>query len=114
MPLTMKQRNARKMKRLYKEYSEKSLSKFVTVPEDWYPCYPGNQVKVRLWCVNALKGQFLWGVAVWGADDFGMQIEFEFSEENFEEKFNEAKEFYDLVFDGVTKKELKEIGFVPV
>ncbi len=50
-------------------------------PDDWYPNYEGDLVKVRLGiyipdCCAKNKGKKFHRVCVWGADDCGMEKDF--------------------------------------
>ena len=46
----------------------------------------------------------LWRTAVWGADDFG--TEFDTTDQA------KALELYEMIGDEITKRELKDLGFV--
>ena len=41
--------------------------RFITVEDDWYPCYEGNKVKLRLNLIT--YGKYYVKIAAWGADD---------------------------------------------
>lgn len=70
------------------------------VPEDWYPNWPGNQVRVRLDCL--IDGK--WRCSVWGADDTGMEFD---SNDRYDCLWR-----YEAIGNGVTRAALIESGFV--
>lgn len=82
--------------------------KMLTVPEDWYPCFPNSQVECSLIMALAPKRsrqESFVRVCLWGNDDFGLEKDFKPSE------FQIAKKLYNSLKDGITQKELRELGF---
>ena len=75
--------------------------KFVTTPDDWYPTFEDQKVRVRLYTPQA-EGK-KWLVCVWGADDFGM--------ERYVDTRQEAVGLFDGIGDGVTIKALQTRKF---
>jgi hypothetical protein len=80
--------------------------------DDWYPCWPGNQVEVSFMRLDRWDGtryhmqEGPWRVCVWGADDCGMEIDTE-DRELAERIFNELKESLNI-----TRARLTQLGFV--
>lgn len=69
-------------------------------PEDWYPNWPGDMVRVQLECL--VDGRCR--CSVWGADDTGMAFD---SMDRYDCLWR-----YEAIGDGVTKAALIESGFV--
>lgn len=78
----------------------KSLNKFVTAIDCWYPCFPDSKVSVSL--IKDAPQKFR--VAVWGADDMGMEKEFTCK--------TDASQCFDSIPVPVSKAKLTAIGFV--
>lgn len=77
------------------------VSKFIQVSDDWYPCFPNQQVQVSLIKDNPN----LFRVCVWGADDFGMEKSFTQS--------GEAQECFKNLPIPLSVHLLKNMGFLP-
>lgn len=85
-----------------------TLTRFVKVSEDWYPCRSDSTVEVLFitYPKNVAKKYGLtFRVAVWGDDDFGMERDYQ------NEDGSEAFALYMSIWDGITQKELREMGF---
>lgn len=74
-------------------------SKTITTSENWHPT-EGGVVSVSLY----KDANNSWRVAVWGADDFGL--------EKFGMNITRAYGTYHAVTDGSTQAWLRQIGFV--
>lgn len=81
--------------------------KWVTTPEDWYPCYDGKRVRVSVLHLPPFDGRLDgWRCCVWGADDFGMEQDW--FGKDARKKATTA--FADIT-DGITKSMLAQQGF---
>ena len=87
------------------------------VNDNWYPTYPDNKVKVSLIfnnfrLKNIYKNMFV-RCCVWGADDFGLEMDFESdSEEELKDKFLEWKQYvYDEIPETTNKEYFYNLGF---
>jgi hypothetical protein len=76
----------------------KRKEKRIQTTEDWYPTSNGT---VRVICCDLSNG--LRRVAVWGGDDFGLEID--------TLDLNLALELYEKIKDFTTQKELIAMGF---
>lgn len=85
----------------------KSREKFIRTSEDWFPNY--NQNRVRVFCrrISPAGQPEVYRVAVWGADDTGMNKDFRTSDPS------EAIKLYDELSNenAVLKENLKHSGF---
>lgn len=75
-------------------------SKMVKVSDNWYPNYPENMVEVL--CFEEVR-QDGFRVAVWGADDFGMEI--------YLKDKGEAKAIYKKLDKTLSQEYLRTLGF---
>lgn len=85
--------------------------RFITVEDDWYPCYEGNKVKLHLMMFPYDK-KFYVKLGAWGADDTGYEIVFEYYD--FEPaywQYNLFSTFFDAIPDGITKQWFIDRGF---
>ena len=84
------------------------MVKYVTTPDDWYPTFQGQTVRVRMVRLRAY-GDSLGGirVCVWGADDFGMEMDFK-----GDKALSRAAEKFEVINDGITQDALRSMGFV--
>lgn len=86
--------------------------RFITVEDDWYPCYEGNKVKLRLNLIAYGKYYYV-KIAAWGADDTAYEQEFEYY--NYEEardKYNSLIPFFETIPNGINKEWFIDRGFV--
>lgn len=56
-----------------------SRSRMITVTDDWYPCYPGNQVELSICLMHFTKCEswnehYVVKISAWGMDDTGVEI----------------------------------------
>jgi len=85
--------------------------RFITVEDDWYPCYEGNRIKLRLTLIA--YGKYYVKIAAWGADDTAYEQEFEYY--NYEEacdKYNSLIPFFETIPNGINKEWFIDHGFV--
>ncbi len=85
--------------------------RFITVEDDWYPCYEGNKVKLRLTLIT--YGKYYVKLAAWGADDTAYEQEFAY--DNYEEacsKYNSLIPFFETIPDGIDTEWFIDRGFV--
>ncbi len=47
--------------------------RYITVTDDWFPCYEGNKVKLIL-SLNQWRDEYYVKIAAWGNDDYGLEI----------------------------------------
>ncbi len=86
--------------------------KFVYTIDDWHPNYDGN--KVRVFMVNPKITKFV-RIAAWGKDDYGLELNFEGTDEENEMVFNLWKNnIYDKIPEPCTIKYFESIGFTDV
>ena len=88
------------------EVNPERLVKFLKTDEDWYPTLADGTVRAFHCELPRLKSTAprMWRTAVWGNDDFGLEFD------SIDQAL--ALEMYDLLCDGVTQKELLDLGFV--
>lgn len=83
----------------------KRMDKMIVVTDDWYPCFPGNKVRVSLIPLS-YRGKDWIRVCAWGADDTGYERDFS------KYSLGEAVYVYENIFDGVNKLWFINNGFV--
>ena len=54
--------------------------RYITVTDNWYPCYEGNKVRVELSLTPFLNKYYV-SLAAWGADDTAYTKDFEYATE---------------------------------
>lgn len=79
----------------------KKRQKFVTTTDNFHPTFHDGTVEVCL----IKDGKALWRVAVWGNDDYGLELNGLDCDEGFE--------LYHSIEDGTTIKGLTSQGFKP-
>ena len=96
-------------------FNSNQIEKFITVTDDWYPCYKNNQVEMIL-TMNYSKNYHFVRICVWGADDFALEMDYE--DTNYEKlvsKYNEWKEnIFDKTGDGVNQDYFYNLGFYSI
>jgi hypothetical protein len=89
------------------------IEKFITTTDDWCPNYEGD--KVRIFLANYKYDKPIYSfvrIAVWGNDDFGLEMDFKDTSEENRLKYIEWKEnIFDKVPEPCTMKYFKELGF---
>jgi hypothetical protein len=84
-------------------------TKWIKTKEDWYPSYKPGEWGNPLQC-EALRVSMSilttgeWRVSVWGADDHGLEKDFQ------EDLETEAQMLYDEISDYYTEAKLRSIG----
>lgn len=88
------------------------IEKYVTASDDWYPCFPDNKVRVCMFLTNVKDSKFV-RICVWGADDYGMELDYIGSDyEELLYNYNRIKEYiYDRIPDVVNKEWFLEHAF---
>jgi hypothetical protein len=97
------------------EFTE--IEKVIETTDDWHPNYSGDRVRIFIMkSIYTPETQFqhnLVRVAVWGADDFGLELDFQGPAEESEAMFLKWKEeIYDKVPEPCTKQYFRDLGFV--
>lgn len=89
------------------------IQKFVKTTDNWCPNYPGDTVRVFLLNQKTEHKEFNFvRIAVWGADDFGLEMDFKGTEEENDSKFIEWKEnIYDKIPEPCTEQWFRNVGF---
>ncbi len=84
--------------------------RFIKVTDNWYPCYEGQRVKLRL-SLNYFNYYYV-KLAAWGADDTAYEIEY--SSPSFKdvlEKYYELIPFYESIPNNIDKMWFINHGF---
>lgn len=86
----------------------KITEQYMPTNDEWYPNFEGDKVRVSLMTDMEYKGGIWHRVCVWGADDDGMEIDFDGAETKIL-----AEEMYKKIIDlpYVDKPILKKWGF---
>ena len=94
------------------DFIQNRVKKMITVTDDWFPCFEGNQVEVTLG-MYFFKNYYLI-LSVWGADDCGVEMQYTALDENDgKAKFDEWKKIYDSIPEsGIDRDWFYERGFV--
>lgn len=86
--------------------------RYITVTDDWYPCYEGNKVRLRLSFTSFLDKYYV-RLAVWGADDTAYVKDFEYTNECLAwRRYEELIPIYNTIRDGINKDWFIDRGFV--
>jgi hypothetical protein len=88
----------------------KKTERMVSVTDDWHPCYPGNQVRLKL-SLNYYHGYYVI-LSAWGMDDLGVIIEK--TADNYAEALGQyvaLEDLYHSVPDGVDRRWFFQHGF---
>lgn len=87
------------------------IEKFIKVTDDWYPTFENNTVKLILMHQVYNKTDMV-RICVWGADDFGLEMDFNGTSEENVLKFNEWKEtIYDVIPEFTHIDYFRSLGF---
>lgn len=87
--------------------------RMVEVNDDWYPCFPGNKVRLRLSLSLLYFKLYYIKLSAWGADDTGVEIECHASDfQDAADKYNTLSKVYDSVPDGCDRQWFFDHGFV--
>jgi len=87
------------------------IEKFVKVNDYWYPNFKNDTVRVALMHQQYGKYDFV-RICVWGADDFGLEMDFEGTSEENKLKFTKWKEnIYDKIPEICNQEYFNKLGF---
>ena len=94
-----------------------SHSRMVTVTDDWFPCYPINQVELSLSLTHFSKCEswddhYMAKISAWGMDDHGVEIEY--IANNYQDavhSYEKLSKLYRSVPNGVDMHWFFENGF---
>lgn len=90
---------------------EKVKERMIKVTDDWYPCYPGNRVRLCL-SLNYFRGYYV-KLSAWGMDDTAVEIEKAATDrEDAIRKYDELEKIFDSIPDGVNREWFFNNGFV--
>ena len=85
--------------------------RYITVTDDWYPCYEGNKVRLRLSLTSFLDKHYV-KLAAWGADDTAYEKEFTFDNiAQAKQMYHQLTPIYELLPDGIDKYWFIDRGF---
>ena len=87
-----------------KQVAPERKHKLILSNEDWYPTYEDGTVKVSFMRLPSPKRPATWRVAVWGADDFGLEMD--------TKDRGTALRMFDRIVNLTTQSELKKWGFI--
>lgn len=88
---------------LYKE-------RFITVTDDWYPCYPEQKIQLSLTMYR--YPVYIIRLTAFGMDDTGVEIVYtETRGKTAEKLYNELKAIYDSIPDGIDMQWFFDHGF---
>lgn len=78
--------------------------RFITVTDNWFPCYEGNKVRLSL-SFNQWQDEYYVKIAVWGSDDYGLEIVYDEYKniEDARDKYNALIPIFNSIPDGVSK-----------
>ena len=92
-----------------KKFKPQILQRMVTVTDDWYPCFEGNQIRLSIMmnhCKRNNKDVYWVRICAWGADDFGLELDYDAGPhfDMAQSIFQQWKEkVYDVIPDGVNQ-----------
>ena len=85
--------------------------RYITVTDDWYPCYEGNRVRLRL-SFGEFLGEWHVRLAAWGADDTAYVKDFDTANrQEAIDKFLDFESAYNLIPDNIDKDWFIDRGF---
>ena len=85
--------------------------RYITVTDDWYPCYKGNKVRLRLSLISFLDTYYV-RLAAWGADDTAYVRDFEYTDKvQANQRYEELIYVYNTIPDGIDKDWFIDRGF---
>ena len=93
-------------------------NRMVLVTDDWYPCFPGNQVSLTIMVRRSFghKDSYYAKICAWGADDTGVEMEYMAGDcpESAYSIYEHWKRYiFGRVPDGVNMEGFYEHGFYP-
>lgn len=85
--------------------------RMVNVVDDWYPCFDGNKVRLKL-KLCYFKGYYI-KLSAWGADDTGVEIEYDAVDlPDAVRQFGVLSDVFDSVPDECDRQWFLDHGFV--
>ena len=85
--------------------------RYITVTDNWYPCYEGNKVRVEL-SLTLFFNKYYVSLSAWGADDTAYTKDFEYTTETEAKwKYNELISTYNIIPDRINKDWFIDHGF---
>ena len=85
--------------------------RYITVTDDWSPCYEGNKVRLRL-SLSSFLDKYYVKLAAWGADDTAYEKEFEYMDKaQAKRQYDELTSVYHSIPDGIDKDWFIDRGF---
>ena len=85
--------------------------RYITVTDNWYPCYEGNKVRVELSLTPFLNKYYV-SLVAWGADDTAYTKDFEYATEaEAKWQYNELISTYNIIPNGINKDWFIDHGF---
>ena len=90
----------------------KQYERYIPTPDQWYPNYPGDTVRVRVSDVTTIWDTLAIRISVWGGDDCGMELDEYFT--THREKNKAYKHWCSLIesWQSISKQQLTDAGFV--
>ena len=78
--------------------------RFITVTDNWFPCYEGNKVKLSL-SLNQWQDEYYVKIAAWGNDDYGLEVVYgEYKDINeARKKYDSLIPIFNAIPDGIDK-----------
>jgi hypothetical protein len=77
--------------------------RYITVTDNWYPCYEGNKVRLRL-TLTPFHNKYYVRLAAWGADDTAYVKDFEYADKaQANRQYEELIPVYNNIPDGINK-----------
>lgn len=79
----------------------------LTVTDDWFPCYPNNQIKLSVFLIHFTRCEswdehYMIKINAWGMDDRGVEIEKETNDYLYAIRiYKELLRLYESIPDGV-------------
>jgi len=86
--------------------------RYITVTDDWFPCYEGNKVRLSL-SLNQWRDEYYVKIAAWGNDDYGLEIVYDgYSNlDDAREKYDTLIPIFNNIPDGIDKDWFINKGF---
>lgn len=90
---------------------------WLTTTDDWYPCYDGHKVEVRIMFHHlrndhpTYKDLFRARISIWGADDTGMARDTYHEKKDIEKVRSDLLEEIQTIPEPVTFRQLLLLGF---
>ena len=78
--------------------------RYITVTDDWHPCYEGNRVRLSL-SLNQWKDEYYVKIAAWGNDDYGLEVVYDKYKniKDARDKYDALIPIFDSIPNGINK-----------